>query len=206
MPTTPLGKKVFDEAAVGDSSGNSLVRNIVAGSGSSLFKIAVQVVMLPVMGHLLGPADFGLYATALPLISFFSVIADGGLGMSLARESLTNVVVWSTAQYAAVLLAILLVVVINGCGVGLALMTHEPRIQVLMSVLSLSFVFIGISVVPAARLVCRNDLVTGAILDMVASCHWRCDRHSCGATWLWRIQAWLSNLSPATACARSASI
>ena len=165
----PLGASVDHEAAAGDPGGLSLFNNIVAGSGSSLFKIVIQLVMLPVMGRLLGPADFGLYATALPLISFFSVIADGGLGMSLARESPTNVIVWSTAQYAALLLAILLVVVINGCGISLALITHEPRVSLLMSVLSLSFVFIGISVVPAARLTSRNDLVTGAILDVAAA-------------------------------------
>ena len=107
----------------------SLTRNIIAGGGSSLLKIGVQLAMLPTMGRLLGPHEFGLYATALPLISFFAVIADGGLGVSLAREKASETAVWSTAFYVVLALGFALAGLVNLCGWALASIMHEPRLQ-----------------------------------------------------------------------------
>ncbi len=146
-----------------------LVRNIVAGGGSSLLKIGIQLAMLPIMGRLLGPHEFGLYATALPLISFFAVIADGGLGVSLAKEKVTETTVWSTAFYVVLGLGVILALLVNACGWGLASMMHEPRLRTLMAILSASFLLIAISVLPAARLVRSNDLVSLALVDVVVA-------------------------------------
>ena len=152
-----------------DEEGRHLARNILAGGGSSIFKVLVQLAMLPIMGRILGPREFGLYATALPVISFFSVIADGGLGVSLAREPADRTVVWSTAFYLMLAVGVCLAGLVNLCGLALALMMHEPRLGTLMAILSISFVFITVAVLPAARLVRANDLVTGASADVVAT-------------------------------------
>ena len=147
----------------------NLTRNIMAGGGSSLLKIGVQLAMLPVMGRLLGPHEFGLYATALPLISFFAVIADGGLGVSLAREKASETIVWSTAFYVVLALGFALAGLVNLCGLGLASIMHEPRLHALMAILSVSFLLIAVSVLPAARLVRSNDLVSLAFIDVAVA-------------------------------------
>lgn len=146
----------------------SIVGNVAAGGSSSLFKLLIQILMLPVMARLLGPREFGLFATGLPLVSFFSVLADGGLGASLARDEPSSKV-WSTAFYVMLIVAAVLVLLTNVAGYVMSETLHEPRLRSLMEVLSISFVCIGPSVLPFARLVRRNDLISVALLDVISA-------------------------------------
>lgn len=143
--------------------------NTVAGGAANGIKIVVQLVLLPLMAHLLGPAEFGLYALALPTVSFFSVLADAGLGNSLAREDEASTAVWSTAFWVLLGTGIALALVVSGWGVLLAGFAHEPRLSPLMAFLSVSFVLITMSVLPSARLTRRGNLVTYAVADVVAT-------------------------------------
>ena len=129
----------------------------------------LQLAMLPLMGRLLGPREFGLYATALPIVTFFTVVADGGLGASLAKERTPDPTVWTTAFYVMLALGICLAGAVNLCGLALAAFMHEPRLYGLMALLSISFLFIAVSTLPAARLVQRNDLVSMSAVDMIAT-------------------------------------
>ena len=67
-----------------------LALNAIAGGGANFIKIGIQLVMLPLMAHLLGPSEFGLYALALPTISFFMIFrprrARGLVGARIARR------------------------------------------------------------------------------------------------------------------------
>ena len=94
--------------------------NAAAGGAANALKIGIQLVMLPLMAHLLGPAEFGLYALALPTVNFFMTLADAGLGLSLAREDERAVMVWSTAFWALLALGVVLGAAVAGCGVALA--------------------------------------------------------------------------------------
>ena len=128
--------------------------------------------MLPVMGRLLGPREFGLYATALPIVTFFTVVADGGgLGASLAKEKSPDPTVWNTAFYVMLALGVCLVGVVNVCGLVLAQVMQEPRIYPLMALLSVSFLFIAANCerLPGARLIQRNDLVGPSAVDTIAT-------------------------------------
>ena len=146
-----------------------LFRNLLAGGASSLVKALLQLAMLPVMGRLLGPKEFGLYATALPIVTFFTVVADGGLGASLAKERSPDPTVWNTAFYVMLALGVCLVGVVNGCGLVLSHIMQEPRIYPLMALLSVSFLFIAVSTLPGARLIQRNDLVGPSAVDTIAT-------------------------------------
>jgi PST family polysaccharide transporter len=149
--------------------GHDLLRNIAAGGMSSLVKAGLQLLMLPAMAVLLGPKEFGLYATVLPIVTFFTVIADGGLGASLAKERSADPAVWTTAFYVMLALGIGLAGVVNLCGFGLAHIMREPRLMGLMSLLSVSLLFIAVSTLPAARMYQRNDLVSFSVIDMLAA-------------------------------------
>ena len=160
---------VHDAASKPRDHGRDLFRNLAAGGASSLLKALLQLAMLPLMGRLLGPKEFGLYATVLPVITFFTVVADGGLGASLARERSSDRTVWNTAFWVMLVVGIALAGLVNLCGVGLATMLHEPRLVGLMAILSVSFLFIGVSTLPGARLVQRNDLVGPSAVDTLAT-------------------------------------
>ncbi len=146
----------------------SLAMNTIVGGVSSFGKIAIQLLLLPVMARLLGPSEFGLYALALPTIAFFTVLADGGLGVSLAREDESSSHVWATAFWVMLATGFVLSLVVSGWGLILADLTQAPRLPRLMYVLSASFVFIGLSVLPTARLTRRGELVLYAVFDFVA--------------------------------------
>ncbi|MBV9561730.1 MAG: oligosaccharide flippase family protein, partial [Bradyrhizobium sp.] len=76
----------------------------LASGAVSVAKIAIQLLLLPVMGRLLGPDEFGVFALALPVITFVILLADGGLGASLAREDESSTLVWSSAFWALLLM------------------------------------------------------------------------------------------------------
>lgn len=143
--------------------------NAAAGGMANLAKIGLQLLLLPVMARLLGPAEFGLYALALPTIVFFTTLADGGLGASLARERETSTAVWSTAFWALLASCTLLALVTVGSGFVLAAWSGQPRLPGIMALLSLSFPLLALTALPAARLVRRGNLVVHSIADIVST-------------------------------------
>ena len=143
--------------------------NAVAGAIANLAKIAMQIVLLPLMARLVGPAEFGLYALALPAIVFFTTLADGGLGASLAREREASTAVWSTAFWALLASCTVLALLTIGGGFVLADLAGQPRLVGLMALLALSFPLLALTALPAARLVRRGNLVVHSIADVVAT-------------------------------------
>ena len=147
------------------SSGKKFAVNAAAGGASNILKVGVQLVMLPLMAHLLGPSEFGLYALALPTVNLFMTLADAGLGLSLAREDEDASSVWSTAFWLLLLIGVTLSLLVGFSGVIISLLAHEARLTSLMAVLSVSFIFVTTSILPSARLTRRNRLVVLAASD-----------------------------------------
>lgn len=143
-----------------------LATNILAGGGVNLVKIALQLVMLPLMAHLLGPAEFGTYALALPTVVFFMTLADGGLGASLARETADSDEVWSTAFWLVLAVGIGLGVILAVWGLILAHLSQQPRVAGVMALLAVSPIFVTSAVLPVARLTRERRLaaISGADL------------------------------------------
>ncbi|MGI4764416.1 MAG: oligosaccharide flippase family protein [Janthinobacterium lividum] len=143
--------------------------NAAAGGGANLVKIGIQLVMLPIMARLLGPSEFGLYALALPTISFLTTLADGGLGASLAREEENSTAVWSTAFWLLIGTCTMMAVVAVLGGALIAHFSQQPRLTSIMVLLSLSLPLLALTALPAARLVRRGNLVVHSIADLVAT-------------------------------------
>ncbi|MDR3494226.1 MAG: oligosaccharide flippase family protein [Ancalomicrobiaceae bacterium] len=143
-----------------------LAVNAVAGGLANVLKIGVQLIMLPLMAHLLGPAEFGLYALALPTVSFFMILADGGLTASLAREPRESTLVWSTAFWLVLPVGLALAAIVSTWGLALAQLAREPRVSGLMALLSISLVMIAASALPSANLIRQGRLVVFAAADL----------------------------------------
>ena len=105
---------------------------------SPICKIGVQLTMLPLMAHLLGPAEFGLYALALPTVAFCMILADGGLTASLARESTESTLIWSTGFWVTMVIGAALSLMIVGWGEALAVLSHAPGVRRLLDILALA--------------------------------------------------------------------
>jgi O-antigen/teichoic acid export membrane protein len=151
------------------SSHRRLAINAVAGGAANFLKIGVQLVMLPLMARLLGPSEFGLYALALPTISFFMILADGGLAVSLARESRNATLVWSTAFWFVLIVGVGLAAMVTGWGFALAALANEPRVSSLMALLSIALIMIAASALPSANLTRQGRLVVFALSDLVST-------------------------------------
>lgn len=132
----------------------------------SVAKVGLQLLVLPVMARLIGPAEFGLYALALPTVTFLQMLAGGGLGNSLARESETSDPVWSTAFWAVLLSCGVLAGVVVAWSFILAGIAHQPRLPAIMSTLALSLLLVAATILPGARLVRRGRLAFSAITDL----------------------------------------
>jgi O-antigen/teichoic acid export membrane protein len=136
---------------------------------ANIAKIGIQFAMLPIMAHLLGPGPYGLYVLALPAITFMVMVADGGLGNSLACERPDARDVWSSAFWAVHGFALLLAVTVIGWSFLLAYMTKQPQLPALMAALSSALLFLASSVLPMARMLRQGRLHVGAIADLVAT-------------------------------------
>ena len=168
VPSIPTEAAAFAETggAQAHRGRRRLGVNAIAGGAANIVKIGVQLVMLPLMAHLLGPSEFGLYALALPTISFFMILADGGLAASLAREPGDATLVWSTAFWLTLLVGATLAGVVIGWGFILAALAHEPRVAELMALLSISLLMIAGSALPTASLTRQGRLVVFAAADV----------------------------------------
>jgi PST family polysaccharide transporter len=139
-----------------------------ASGGVSVFKAVLQLALLPVMARLLGPAAFGQYALALPAVTFVSMLSDGGLGLSLAREP-DESPVWSTAFWLLLAIGVLLASALAACGMVASHVLGEKPLAPLLGVLSVSLVLIALNVIPSARLSRQGRLGIGAAADLAGN-------------------------------------
>ena len=141
----------------------------MASSAANVLKVALQLLLLPVMARLLGPDEFGLYALALPTVNLVALLADGGLGATLARERESSSLIWSTAFWALLMLGIVLTLTTSAFGLLLGTLANQPRLPSMIAMLSLSLLFLTLSVVPSARLTRRKNLEVGAGSDITST-------------------------------------
>lgn len=156
-------------AAGPHGSTNLFLKNIGAGGTVSVLKILIQLALLPLMAHLLGPQEFGIYALAIPVVAFLAVIADGGVGLSLARDRTNAPAIWSTAFWVLMAFGLVMTLVVIASGSLLSLASSEPQLTGVMLILAMSFPFLSLSVLPVARLTRSGNLVACAIADLIAT-------------------------------------
>jgi O-antigen/teichoic acid export membrane protein len=151
------------------TSNRKLALAAIASGAVNVIKVGLQLVLLPVMARLLGPGEFGIYALALPTVSFVALLADGGLGATLAREPESSSLVWSSAFWVLLLAGCILALGSSAFGVFLGYVAHQPRVPAMIALLSLSLIFLVLSVPPTARLNRRKNLAVGAAAELAAN-------------------------------------
>jgi O-antigen/teichoic acid export membrane protein len=132
-------------------------------------KLILQLLLFPVMARFLGPDEFGLYALALPTVALVAMLADGGLAATLAREEESSELIWSSAFWALLFMGVTLALCSILFGLLLGHVAKQPRLPALICLLSVSIVFITLSVVPSARLARRKHLGIGALTELISN-------------------------------------
>jgi PST family polysaccharide transporter len=158
-----------DLTVVPPHGGRKLAFGAMALGGVNLFKVALQLLLLPVMAHLLGPEEFGVYALVLPTISFVTLLADGGLGATLAREPESSSLVWSSAFWILLFTGCLLAIGASVFGEILGHLVRQPRVPPMIATLSISLIFLVLAVPAGARLSRRKNLGASAAAELSAN-------------------------------------
>ncbi len=130
---------------------------------SNIVKVAVQLVTLPLLARLLGPTEYGLYGLAMPAVFLMLMIADSGLGQSLARESEANIKVWSSAFWFLLASGAVLAIGVSGSSFVFADIAHQPRLPPIMMSLSICLIFLTLAVPGNARLTRQGRLGVNSI-------------------------------------------
>ncbi|MCJ2089598.1 oligosaccharide flippase family protein [Methylobacterium sp. E-005] len=140
--------------------------NVGAGTVVNIIRVLFQLVSLPILARILTPSDYGVYALALPTVSLFMMLADGGLGVSLARESEDNRILWSTAFWTLLATCSLMGVLVCASGFVLAWISGESVLIGLMAFLSAALPLLAFTVVADARLIRRGNLIYHCAADL----------------------------------------
>jgi PST family polysaccharide transporter len=143
-----------------------MAANVVIGWVANIVKVIIQLVMIPLMARLLGPAEMGLYALTVPIMSFVFPLADAGLGNSLAREPHDNHRIWSTAFWGLQAMGVVLTTCVAVSGFVIAAFAHQPRLPAVVMVLSTIFLMVASAVLPMARLTQKGRLSVAPLADM----------------------------------------
>jgi O-antigen/teichoic acid export membrane protein len=102
-------------------------------------------------------------------VSLVTLLADGGMGATLSREQETNSLLWSSAFWALALMGVTLALGSTGIGILIGYLANQPRLPGIIALLSLSLVFLTLSVVPSSRLVRRKHLGIIAFADLASN-------------------------------------
>ena len=169
MTDNSQGGELNGPATAPVSSNRRLAFGAIASGTVNVVKVGLQLLLLPVMARLLGPDEFGVYALALPTVSFVALLADGGLGQTLAREPETSSEVWSSAFWFLLFTGCVLALGASVFGLFLGHIVQQPRVSAMIALLSLSLLFLVLSVPAAARLTRRRNLGVGAAAELAAN-------------------------------------
>jgi O-antigen/teichoic acid export membrane protein len=122
---------------------------------SALDQVVQQIMRLGIaalLAHLIAPAEFGLMAMALVFANLGKLLGDLGLAPGLIqRRQLTDRHI-STAFVASGVVGLLVAAVLSALSEAIASFYHQPRLQPMLLVLSLTFVFAGLTGTPHSLL------------------------------------------------------
>lgn len=141
----------------------------IAHGAANVFKIGLQLIMLPLLARLTGPNEYGLYALAMPAVSFVMMLADGGLGASLAREPECNTKVWSTAFWTLLGTGLFLAAGTIAWSLVIASLIRQPRLPLIMAALSPCLLIYVLTVPSGARLLSQGRVIIAPISDFLGN-------------------------------------
>ena len=146
-----------------------LAANIFSTMVGNLLKMVIQLLMLPVMARLLGPEELGLYALALPILTFVLILSDAGVGDSLAREKSNDSVVWSSAFWGLMSSGLVLGIIVYGVSFIIAHFAGQPRLPQVMLPLCLTLLMVAATVIPASLMLREGKMGYGAMGDLIGT-------------------------------------
>ena len=145
-------------------------------AAASVLRMAIQITILPVVGHLLGPRAYGQVALVSPFIFFAMLLLDAGLGACIIRAKEVTKEMEGTVLCFSCGLSLLLILFFALFSYPIGLLMREPLFPLLLIAMSSILLLAAVNIVPAALLLRAKHYDWIALSD-VASRYCQYRRH-----------------------------
>ena len=134
----------------------SLVNRITSGvkwsSISQVGRQLIQLITTIILTRLLSPSDFGLIGMGAVVTGFAALFHDLGTSAAVIQKEVVSEVFLSSIFWVNASFGLLVAVALFVCAPFTANLYHEPRVTLILQILSLSFLVSGLSIVQQAVL------------------------------------------------------
>jgi O-antigen/teichoic acid export membrane protein len=146
-----------------------LATNLFTGVLNNVFRICIQIIMLPLMARWLGPAELGLFGLAQPMLRFVGLLTDAGIGDSLAQDKSKDTLAWSSAFWGLLVIGTIMSVTVYAASFFVGQAAGQPRLPIIMLPLSFTLFLTCTTVIPYTLLLRDGNLAPGTIADFIAT-------------------------------------
>jgi PST family polysaccharide transporter len=157
------------ELAAGTARGRRVSLGALALSGASVIRLSLQFALLPILARMVGPAEYGLMALAMPVILLASVLADGGLGYALGRQTGADRALESTAFWLTGGVGLVLACAVSAAAWPMGVVLGQPRLPLLLMALSPILLMNALTCVANGRIIREGRFAAFAGGDLLST-------------------------------------
>lgn len=136
---------------------------------SKLSNQIISFVVSVFLTRLILPEEFGVMGIALVVIAFSTIFVDLGFGKAIIQQKEINETQLSTVFFLNFIVSVLFSIICFLLSYPAARFFKMPDVEPVLQVLSLSFIFYGLNVVPNALLYRRMNFKITAVVSTISS-------------------------------------
>ncbi len=145
-----------------------MARNLLRLFLSNGGRIAVQLLLLPVLARIVAPDAFGLMAMVMPVIVFATILAEAGLVTGLVRSDVDHNAE-ASAFWFSTAVGLVAAALVAALAIPFARLSGQARAAPLLLALAPCLVLAGATAVPSARLQRRGEFGAFARIELIAA-------------------------------------
>ncbi len=144
-------------------------RSLILSFGEKYSILLINIVATVILARLLTPAETGLYSVAAGIINIAQTLRDFGVGNYIIQESELTRRRLSTALGISIILGFTLAAIFISAAGSMATAFHEPRLKLVILIMSLNFVLVAFAAIGTARLHRDMNFRAGLRIGIVAA-------------------------------------
>lgn len=141
----------------------------LALTGASALRLTLQFAMLPILARLIGPAEYGLVALAMPFILLANVLSDGGMGVALSRQGHATRDQETTVFWLSAAIGLGLATASALVAFPMGEVLQQPRLPMLVVALAPILLMNSLTAVPNSRIIRERRFTVFAAGDLMST-------------------------------------
>lgn len=147
---------------------NKTISGVRWSAIAKIFQQFLSFFTIAILAHLLSPATFGLIGMVLVVTNFVDIFKDLGTSTAIIQREEISQELISSVFWTNLFIGVLFALIIMMMAPSIATFFREPGITPIMRVMSFSFIFSGLSVVPQALLIREMSFRRLAFIENVS--------------------------------------